>query len=87
MALGIQVDLGTFLQGQVFFCNTDKRIAELKCSIQSFLDEGMLLFSEALKLRGRMGFADCQLFGRLGRECFRQVTEHAYKSPNELMSR
>ncbi|CAE7317302.1 unnamed protein product [Symbiodinium microadriaticum] len=58
VALGIQVDLGTFLQGQNFFCNTDKRIAELKCSIQSFLDEGMLLFSEALKLRGQQQFED-----------------------------
>ena len=33
---------------------------------------------ESQKLRGRMQFADGQLFGRLGRLCMRAVTQHAF---------
>ena len=36
--------------------------------------------AEALKLRGRMQFADSQIFGRAGKLCLKAVSDHAYKA-------
>ena len=40
----------------------------------------------ALKLRGRLQFADGQLFGRTGRLFLRRITEHAYGSSDSQIS-
>ena len=77
-ALGIEVDLTNFSQGFVEFKNTSKRVLELCGYIDKALTEGELKLLDSQKLRGRMQFADGQLFGRLGRLCLRAVTEHAY---------
>ena len=77
-ALGIEVDLTNFSQGFVEFKNTSKRVLELCGYIDKALTDGELKLLDSQKLRGRMQFADGQLFGRLGRLCLRAVTEHAY---------
>ena len=77
-ALGIEVDLTNFAQGFVEFKNTSKRVLELCGYIDKALTDGELKLLDSQKLRGRMQFADGQLFGRLGRLCLRAVTEHAY---------
>ena len=38
----------------------------------------MLSHADALKLRGRLQFADGQLFGRLGKLCLKEITDHAF---------
>ena len=77
-ALGIEVDLTNFSQGFVEFKNTSKRVLELCGYIDRALTDGELKLLDSQKLRGRMQFADGQLFGRLGRLCLCAVTEHAY---------
>ena len=77
-ALGIEVDLTNFSQGFVEFKNTSKRVLELCGYIDRALTDGELKLLDSQKLRGRMQFADGQLFGRLGRLCLRAVSEHAY---------
>ena len=77
-ALGIQVDLTKFDQGFVEFTNTPKRIEELVQTIESFLRTKKMTTKESQKLRGRMQFADSQLFGRVGRLCMRAVTNHGF---------
>ena len=77
-ALGIEVNLKNFTNGFAEFKNTDRRIAELCGYIDKALSDNALTLLDAQKLRGRMQFADGQLFGRLGRLCLRAVTEHAY---------
>ena len=77
-ALGIEVDLTNFSQGFAEFKNTSKRVLELCGYIDKALTDGKLTLLDSQKLRGRMQFADGQLFGRLGRLCLRAVTEHAY---------
>ena len=47
-------------------------------SIRSILSAGSLTKAQALKLRGRMQFAEGQLFGRVGRLCLRAVSDHAH---------
>ena len=41
---------------------------------------------ESQKLRGRMQFADGQVFGRLGRLCMRAVVQHAFPFKGEMLS-
>ena len=79
-ALGIQIDLSGFARGFIEFSNTDKRKEDLRILIASILNSGSLTQAEALKLRGRLQFADGQLFGRLGKLCLKEITSHAFSS-------
>ena len=74
-ALGIEVNLENLSNGFAEFKNTDRRVAELCGYIDKALSDNALTLLDAQKLRGRMQFADGQLFGRLGRLCLRAVTE------------
>ena len=58
--------------------SSEKRARELSSTIQSILDNGSMTVLEAQKLRGRMQFAEGQMFGRLGGLCMRAVTQHAF---------
>ena len=77
-ALGVRINLEKFAFGKVEFSNTEKRTIELSEAIGAILSRGTMTVLESQKLRGRMQFADGQLFGRLGRLCMRAVTQHAF---------
>ena len=77
-ALGIQIDLSGFERGFMEFSNTDRRKADLKELVLTIVETGMLSHADALKLRGRLQFADGQLFGRLGKLCLKEITDHAF---------
>ena len=76
-ALGIRIILDGADKGLVKFTNIEKRSTELIGTINTFLSKGSMTVLEAQKLRGRMQFMDDQLFGRLGKLCMREVTNHA----------
>ena len=77
-ALGICVELDESSNGRIKFSNTSKRASELKETIAELLTKGSMSVLEAQKLRGRMQFAEGQIFGRLGKLCLRAVTQHAF---------
>ena len=77
-ALGVTVQLSSCLDGRLTISNTSRRIKELVEAIRAILSSGSLAKAQALKLRGRMQFAEGQLFGRVGRLCLRAVSDHAY---------
>eukprot|EP00435_Cladocopium_sp_Y103_P018570 s3790_g4.t1 len=79
-ALGIQIDISNFELGYVEFSNTEKRKAELQDLVSHILDSGELSHADALKLRGRLQFADGQLFGRIGKLCLKEITSHAFQA-------
>lgn len=79
-ALGIQIDLAKFNQGLVEFTNTTKRVEELVQTIDTFLKTRKMTTKESQRLRGRMQFADSQLFGRVGWLCMRAVTVHGFSA-------
>ena len=79
-ALGIHVGLSNFDRGFVEFSNTEKRKLELKELISSILEAGFLSLPDSLKLRGRLQFAEGQLFGRIGKLCLKEITSHAFSS-------
>ena len=85
-ALGIQVDLSGFSKGFVEFSNTEKRKHDLNEMVLEVLTSGVLSPTEALKLRGRLQFADGQLFGRLGKLCLKEITNHAFSSDSHSIN-
>ena len=68
------------------FANTPKRIEELVQTSETFLKTKKMTTKESQKLRGRMQFADSQLFGRVGRLCMRAVTNHGFSGGGPKIS-
>ena len=77
-ALGVEVDLSSWKDGCVRFANTEQRANELAAKISDILASGKLTSAEALSLRGRMQFANAQIWGRASKLCLNAVTAHAY---------
>jgi hypothetical protein len=76
-ALGVRISCDRSIHGVVEFGNTAKRIDELCNSIGEVLLRGCISSREASSLRGRMTFAEGQLFGRTGRLCLDAINAHA----------
>ena len=72
-ALGVSFDLGASFEGRASICNTAGRVEELCADLESVLQEGTLNCKQAQRLRGRMQFADAQLFGRTGKRCLKTL--------------
>ena len=84
-ALGIQVELDRFNLGVITFANTAKRASELIGVIDAVLTKGSMSQAESLRLRGRMQFAEGQVFGRIGRLCLREITRHAFEGSTDVL--
>ena len=82
-ALGVTIKLGKLAEGIVEFCNTEKRILELKETLESVLGTRKLCRSHALKLKGRMHFAASQLWGRSGQRCVQAISQHAFEAESD----
>ena len=67
----------------ILFDNTAKRKVELRGEIDSILADATLKQPHALKLRGRMQFADGQLFGRASRLRLREARASAFSDCGE----
>ena len=77
-ALGVTFDFGKSDVGLLHVCNTEERKKELTHQILQALGKGYLDNQEALVLRGRLGFADSFVHGRLGKLVLKRSTDHAY---------
>ena len=86
-ALGVSISLDSYLEGRVHFSNTEARVDELSASILAVAKAGILGHKESLKLKGRLQFADGQLFGRLGKLCLKEVSNHAFGSSSRISDR
>ena len=81
-ALGVQFDLSSSGERILAVCNTEQRIQDLTAMLSSTLEAGELCKQDTLILRGKLGFADSFLHGRLGLLVLKQLAEHAYgRSP------
>ena len=83
-ALGVKIDLAPSDKGRALICNTASRIEELVTDIRDILKAGFLSAKSAQKLRGRMQFAESQLFGRTGKRCIRILSAFAEGSRCKL---
>ena len=62
--------------------NTEKRIMDLTEQLEQVLQQRSLNRHETLKLKGRLGFADGFLHGRLGALVLKRLVDHAYSFSN-----
>jgi ribonuclease HI len=79
-ALGVVFDLTESAQGLLRVRNTDKRIEEVTGKIASTLKGHFLTPGEAATLKGRLGFAEGQLFGRAARRLINELGSFALAS-------
>ena len=86
-ALGVRINLVEAQLGRINFINTEKRIKELSDAIGDIIKKGSMTVLESQKLRGRMQFADGQVFGRLGKLCMKAITNHAFKSQGDNLEK
>ena len=82
--LGVTFDLSGTLDQFVKVANTASRIDELTQDINTVLSAGSMKKSLANKLRGRMQFAENQIFGRLSRRALKAVAEHSVVGDDTL---
>ena len=76
-ALGVLFDLKGSKAGSIFVCNTTNRVTELCGDIQEVLDAKTLSAKQTQRFRGRMQFAESQLFGRTGKRCMKVLSAFA----------
>ena len=84
-ALGIKISTARCSDGCIEFSNTEKRVAELVEAIDDIVAKGAMDLKQSQKLRGRMQFADSQIFGRVSKLCLKEVTSQGY-SPGVKLS-
>jgi hypothetical protein len=63
--LGVQIDLAEAHLGVAVVHNVESRVRELVSTIDEILGRGTLTMAEMRTLRGRLVFAESQIFGRL----------------------
>lgn len=77
-ALGVTLDFSNSIAAEALVKNTIGRVEEISEAIDEILNTRTLSAVEALRLRGRLAFAEGQIFGRSARKTLKMVTEHAY---------
>ena len=79
--LGVVLNLSQSGEGKVLIENTASRKEELEEEISKFLAAGRINQPETSKLKGRMTFAEGQLFGRVCRALFNALGRHLHEHP------
>ena len=77
-ALGVAFNLSRSPSGVLEIGNTESRVNDLIQQLEEFLAVRRLNRHDTLKLRGRLGFADGFLHGRLGSLILKRLIDHAY---------
>lgn len=83
-AVGIEFNFSKTVQGILAVCNSETRKNELVQQIAEAVAPGCLDKQQSLVLRGRLGFADSFLHGRLGRLVLSKLVEHAYGRQRQM---
>ena len=79
--LGVVLNLSQSDKGKVVIENTMSRRQELKEEIEKYLEAGRISLPETARLKGRMTFAEGQLFGRACRSLFNSLGRHLHEHP------
>eukprot|EP00434_Breviolum_minutum_P031926 symbB.v1.2.028233.t1/scaffold2972.1/size66174/2 len=80
-ALGVVFDLNRTKEGFVVVSNTEKRKADVCSQIQEAAQKGCITQHAAASLKGRLGFAEGQLFGRGVKRLINELGKHALHPP------
>ena len=85
-ALGVEFNFSSSGERVLLVGNTEARRNELLALLSSALEKGLLDKRSCLTLRGKLGFADSFLHGRLGALVLKRLSEHAYGRTAKLDS-
>ena len=77
-ALGVQFDFSKSSEYLMYVENTESRKKEVSELMGLAIKNRRLSKPEALILRGKLGFADSFMHGRLGSLVLKKLAEHAY---------
>ena len=85
-ALGVLFGLSQTESGKLLVSNTEKRKTDVCGQVAEALDKKVLTQHAAASLKGRLGFAEGQLFGRGVKRLINELGKHALHPPkkNEL---
>ena len=75
--MGVVFNVANAIHGYVGVLNIDARIGELRDELDLILGQGKISSKSAQRLRGRMQFADAQIFGKTGKRCLKTLTDFA----------
>ena len=67
--------------------NTASRIEEISTEIQKLLNAGSITQVDAQKLRGRMQFAESQIYGRTGKCCIAWLKDFSCRRRSKIADR
>ena len=74
-ALGVVFNLQASSTGIAHISNTASRVEEIVAEIIRVTGAGSITLPDAQKLRGRMQFAEAQLYGRTGKRCLQALRD------------
>ena len=86
-ALGVIFDLPESCNFTCKVTNTASRIEEACLEIQRVLSSGSISQVETQKLRGRMQFAESQIYGRTGKRCIACLKDFASRKRSRITQR
>ena len=86
-ALGVVFNLHASGSGVCSIYNTEARVQEISAEINRVLEQGHISQVEAQKLRGRMQFAESQLYGRTGKRCISALRDFSCKRRSTIQER
>ena len=86
-AFGVAFDLHNSCRGSASVKNTESRVLELCNDLQEIINGGTLSSKHAQRMRGRMQFAETQMFGRTGRRCLRVLSDFAKGHKQKLQAK
>ena len=86
-ALGVVFNLTESSSGVCAVYNTEARVLEITAEINRILEQGHISQVEAQKRRGRMQFAESQLYGRTGKRCIGTLRDFACKRRSKIQKR
>ena len=65
ISLGVMIDLNQTDTGKVLLRNKPGRVESIRAMVDKVLDANELAFKEALSVKGKIAYAEGQLFGRI----------------------
>lgn len=86
-ALGVVFNLSESHSGLCAVYNTGARVLELTAEINRVLEQGHITQLEAQKIRGRMQFAESQLYGRTGKRCIGALRDFACRRRSKIQTK
>ena len=86
-ALGVLFEPKESIAGTCHVTNTASRVDEVSGEIHRVIEQGFITQLEAQKLRGRMQFAESQIYGRTGKRCIGALRDFACKRRKTLLER